>query len=85
MPAERGVQLVKHAVARHERLAGAALLAGAAVQNDGAAFAGLGEVVLQTDGGGHGARAQQIVAAAVTAPSLHQLVVLGAARFLGQA
>lgn len=48
-----------------------ALLAGAAVQDDGAAFSGLGQIVLQADGGGHGPRAQQIVAAAVAAAALH--------------
>ena len=61
------------------------LLAGAAVQDDGAAFSGLGQIVLQADGGGHGPRAQQIVATAVAAAALHQLVVRGAARRLRKA
>lgn len=85
VPGQGRIQIVPQAIAGHVGLGGHALLAGAAVQNDGAAFTGPGEVVLQADGGGHGAGAQQIVAAAVTAPALHQLVVLGAARLLGQA
>lgn len=62
-----------------------ALLTGAAVQDDGAAFAGLGQIVLQADGGGHRPRTQQIVAAAVAAAALYQLVVRGVARRLRKA
>ena len=85
VPGQRRVQPVPQALPGHVGLGGHALLAGAAVQDDGAALAGLGQILLQTDGGGHGPGAQQVMAAAVTAAALHQLVILGAARRLRKA
>ena len=85
MPRQRRVKAVPQALPSHIGLGRHALLAGAAVQDDGAAFSGLGQIVLQADGGGHGPHAQQIVAAAVAAAALHQLVVRGAARRLRKA
>ena len=85
VPRQRRVKAVPQALPSHIGLGRHALLAGAAVQDDGAAFSGLGQIVLQADGGGHGPRAQQIVAAAVAAAALHQFVVRGAARRLRKA
>ena len=85
VPRQRRVQPVPQTLPRHIGLGRHALLTGAAVQDDGAAFAGLGQIVLQADGGSHGSRAQQIVAAAVAAAALYQLVVHGAARLLRKA
>ena len=52
VPGERGVELLPEAVARHESLGCAALLAGAAVERDGAGAAGLLQPGLDADRGG---------------------------------
>ena len=84
MPADRRIQLVKHVVAGHEGLAGAALLAGAAVVDHGAFGAGLLKIFLDGDGRGKRAHAEQVVAAALAGIFAVRLL-LQAVRLLSQA
>ena len=67
MPAERGVQLVKHAAARHKRLAGAALLAGAAEEDDRAGALSGFQKALDGNGRTETGCAEHVVPAAVAA------------------
>ena len=84
VPGQRRVQTVPQALAGHVRLGGHALLAGAAVEDHRTGAAGLLQIVLHADGGGHCAGTQQVMAAAMAAAALDQLVILRAARRLGQ-
>ena len=84
MPGQRGVQLLPDAVAGHEGLGRAALLAGAAVEDDGAGMAIL-QIFFDGEGSRQRARAQHIVAAAVAVAAGDKLPALGSARLLGEA
>ena len=84
MPGQRGVQLLPDAVAGHEGLGRAALLAGAAVEDDGAGMAVL-QIFFDGEGSRQRARAQHIVAAAVAVAAGDKLPALGSARLLGEA
>ena len=78
MPGQGSVKAIEKPLLGHEGLARAALLAGAAVENDGAAAGALpGEVFLYGTGGGQSPRPQEVMPAAVAAAPGHQFPVLG--------
>ena len=84
MPAERGVQVVKGAVAGHEGLAGAAFLAGAAVVADGAGQVVDFEVLFDEHGGQHRAGPEQVVTAPLPWLAGLERLRLGGAGLLAQ-
>ena len=84
MPGQRGIQLPPKLLPGHKGLGGAALLAGAAVEDHRAAFARLLQPGLHAKGSSHGARAQQVVAAAMTAAAGSQRFPLRHPGFLGK-
>ena len=84
VPGQGAVELAPHALASHEGLACAALLAGAAVEDDRAAVAGLFEEVPDGEGRAQRARAEHVVAAAVAGSALDKRLMLSAAGGLAE-
>ena len=85
VPGQGEVDALERAGSRHEGLAGAALLAGAAEVLDRAARAAGAQVLLRCYRGAQGAYAQQVVPAAVAVPAGDQLLFHITRRGLAQA
>ena len=69
VPGERGVEPVPEPFTRHIRLGCAALLAGAAEENDGTGLSARGEIFLYRRSRGERTGAEQVVPAAVAVPA----------------
>ena len=85
MPGQHRVDARKEAVARQERLGAAGLLGGRAEVHDRAGERARRDLLLDGDGGGQRAHAQQIVAAAVARAAGDEGVLHRAAGLLAQA
>ena len=84
MPGDGGIQIPELAVAGHKALACAALLAGTSVEDHGSLKVALLDELLHRHGGSEGARAQQIVTAAVAVTAGDQGILPGHTGLLGQ-
>ena len=85
MPAERSVELFPDLLARHERLAAAALFAGAAEEYDSAAAAAVLKVFFHRESRRKRAHAEQVMAAAVAVSVLNDGVFFARSGFLRKA
>ena len=83
VPGQSSVQLLPDAVARHKGFGSAALFAGAAIKDDGAAVSVL-QIFFDGKSSCQRACTQHIVTAAVTAAAADQLFALDSACLLGQ-
>ena len=85
VPGDGGIQVLEQTVSGHKGLAGAALLAGAAIEDDCAMELSGCDLVFDGNGRTEARRAQQIVAAALAAAALAERLLFGHTGGLGQA